>query len=365
MSRVSRVFVVSWLAVALLVTFALPAQAEDPVEMGLDYLAAQQQPDGGFTNGFSEGADLGTTYDVILAITASGQDASTWVSNGGNSPLDYLYAQVAGGAVDKLGLKAKAVLTLLATGQEPTTFAGHDLIAELNAAYDDTTGSYGSTIFDQALVVLALFNADQPVPDRAAQYLLDNQCTDGAWALFGGTTAGTGDTNTTALAVQALLVTGHRDEIGEAFAYFHRVQNDDGGFPYQNPSDYGTDTDANSTAVVLQALLAAGESLSNWTPSGTDPLGALVTLHDPTSGAFFWQAAMPYPNVLATAQAIPAIAGYTFVHLPRVGAINVLGSVTGPGIVLLPESGGTVLLPVGLVALGVAALGAGFALRRR
>jgi len=212
---------------------------------------------------------------------------------------------------------------------------------------------------------LALFSAGQPVPEGAAQYLLDNQCTDCAWALFGGTTAGTGDTNTTALAVQALLVTGHRDEIGEAFAYFHRVQNDDGGFPYQNPSDYGTDTDANSTAVVLQALLAAGESLSNWTPIGTDPLGALVALHDPTSGAFFWQAAMPYPNVLATAQAIPAVAGYTFVHLPRVGATNVPGAVTDLGIVLLPESGGTVLLPVGLVVLGIAALGAGFALRRR
>jgi len=364
MSRVSRVFVTSWLAVALLVAFALPAQAEDPIGIGLDYLAAQQQPDGGFTNGFSEGSDMGTTCDVILAIAADGRDASTWVSDGGNSPLDYLYAQVVGGAVDKLGLKAKAVLALLATGQDPMAFAGHDLIAELNAAYDDAAGSYGSTIFDQALVMLALFSTGQPVPEGAAQYLLDSQCTDGAWALFGGTTAGTGDTNTTALAVQALLVTDHRNEIGEAFAYFHRVQNDDGGFPYQNPSDYGTDTDANSTAVVLQALLAAGESLSNWTPSGTDPLGALVALHDPTSGTFFWQAAMPYPNVLATAQAIPAVAGYTFVHLPRVGAINVPGPVTDSGVVLLPESGGTVLLPVGLVALGVAALGAGFALRR-
>lgn len=361
----SRVFIASWLALALLMTCTLPAWAEDPVETGLGYLAAQQQPDGGFTNGFSEGSDLGTTYDVILGITAGGQDASTWVSDGGNSPLDYLYAQVAGGAVDKLGLKAKAVLALLATGQDPTAFAGHNLVAELNGTYDDNTGSYGSTIFDQALVMLALFNAGQPVPEGAAQYLLDNQCTDGAWALFGGTTAGTGDTNTTALAIQALLVTGHRDEIGEAFAYFHRVQNDDGGFPYQNPSNYGTDTDANSTAVVLQALLAAGDSLSNWTPSGTDPLGALVALHDSTSGAFFWQLAMPYPNVLATAQAIPAVAGYTFVHLPRIGAANVPGPATGPGIVLLPESGGTVLLPVSLVALGVAALGAGFALRRR
>ena len=361
----SRALIVAWLALALFTALALPAWAGDPVEAGIAYLAVQQQADGGFTNGFSEGSDLGTTCDIILAIAASGQDASAWVSDGGNSPLDYLYTQVVGGAVDKLGPKAKAVLALLATGQDPTAFVGHDLIAELSVAYDETTGSYGGTVFDQALVMLALFNTGQPVPDGAAQYLLDNQCTDGAWALFGGTTAGTGDTNTTAMAVQALLVTGHQGEIGEAFAYFHRVQNSDGGFPYQNPSGYGTDTDANSTAVVLQALLAAGEPLSNWAPGGTDPLGALVALHDPASGAFFWQAAMPYPNVLATAQAIPAVASYTFVSLPRVGAANTPGPVVVPGFVLLPESGGVAPLPVGLTSLGVAALGAGFALRRR
>jgi hypothetical protein len=360
-----RITLAIGLALVLLAALALPVWAGDPVETGLAYLAAQQQADGGFTNGFSAGSDLGTTCDVVLAITAGGQDASTWVSGGGNSPLDYLYAQVAGGAVDKLGPRAKVVLALLATGQDPTAFAGHDLIAELGVAYDETTGSYGGTVFDQALVVLALFNAGQPVPDGAARYLLDNQCTDGAWALFGGTAASTGDTNTTALAVQALLVTGHQDRVGEAFAYFHRVQNGDGGFPYKSPSEYGTDTDANSTTVVLQALLAAGEPLGNWTPGGTDPLGALVALHDGTSGAFFWQAAMPYANVLATAQAIPAMAGYTFVNLPRVGAANAPGSVAAPGGVLLPESGGVVLLPGALVGLGIAALSAGAALRRR
>ncbi|MBL7062626.1 MAG: cell wall anchor protein [Anaerolineae bacterium] len=363
----SRAFVASWLVLALLTTFTLPAWAGDPVEAGLGYLAAQQQPDGGFGSGFGEGSDLGTTCDIVLAIAAGGQDVSTWVSEDGNSPLDYLYTRVAGGVVDTPGLKAKVILALLAAGQHPTAFAGHDLVAELNAAYDETSGSYGGTIFDQALAMLALFIAGQPVPDGAAQYLLDNQRTDGAWALFGGTTAGTGDTNTTALAVQALIVTGHRDEIGDAFAYFRRVQNDDGGFPYQNPSDYGTDTDANSTAVVLQALLAAGEPLGNWTPGGTDPLGALVALHDPSSGAFFWQAAAPYPNVLATAQAIPAIAGYAFVHLPRVGVANAPEPVAAPvlDVILLPESGGLALLPVGLTGLGIIALGAGLALRRR
>ena len=361
----SRWLFSSWLALMLLVVCVLPVQAGDPVDTGLDYLATQQQADGGFTNGFSEGSDLGTTCDVVLAIASSGQDASTWLSDDGNSPLDYLDAQVVANAVDKPGPKAKVVLALLAAGQDPAAWAGHDLIGELNATYDEASGNYAETVFDQALVMLALSGADQPVPDEAAQYLLDSQGDDGGWALFGDTEDGTGDTNTTALAIQALLVSGRRDGIEEALAYLHSVQNDDGGFPYQNPSEYGTDTDANSTAVVLQSLVAAGESVSDWAPDGTHPRDALLALYDVDSGGFQWQAAVPGPNVLATAQAIPALEGYTFVDLPRVEAASPPEAATPSGDVTLPVSGGLALLPLGLVALGIAALGAGATIRRR
>lgn len=359
-----RLLVATVFAVTFLVSSVLPVRAGDPVETGLAYLAAQQQPDGGFTNGFSEGSDLGTTCDVVLAIAAAGQDPSAWRSSMDRSPLDYLAAQVAAGKADTVGLWAKVILALTATGQDPTDFAGRDLIAELQAAYDPATGSFGSNLFDQAMAILALFNAGQPIPEGAAKYLVENQTTDGAWALFGGTVPGTGDTNTTALAIQALLVTGHRDEIGTAFAYLHRVQNADGGFPYQSPSPYGTETDANSTAYVLQALMAAGESLANWAPGRTDPMGALLALYDPQSGAFFWQAAFALPNVLATAQAIPALKGYTFTRLPRVGVAR--PPAVAPVGVLLPESGGPAVLPAATASLvGLAFLGLGLALRRR
>jgi hypothetical protein len=360
----SRKILTLLLTLIAVLALAAPAQAGEPIPDGLAWLKDQQQPDGGFTNGFSEGSDLGTTCDIVLAIAADGQDASTWASGDGNSPLDYLYAQVAAGAVGTIGLRAKAVLALLATGQDPAAFAGRDLIAELSAAYDEDTGRYGETIFDHALVMLALLNAGQPVPDGAAQHLLDSRGEDGAWTLFGDVDS-VSDSNTTALAVQALLATGHQDEMGDAFAYFHQVQNDDGGFPYQNPSDYGTDTDANSTAIVLQALLAAGESLDDWSPEGSSPLDALTALHDSDSGGFLWQAAVPGPNVLATAQAIPALAGYTFVDLPSAEAAAAPASVAASGDVTLPEAGGMARLPLGLIGLGVAALGAGFGLRCR
>lgn len=351
---------------ALSVTLALTvtAQAGDQITGSLAWLETQQQADGGFTNGFSEGSDLGTTCDVILALAAADEDASTWISDDGESPLDYLYAQVETGAVEKVGPKAKIVLALLATGQHPADFGESDLIAELNTFYDATTHLYGETIFDHALVMLALADAGEPVPDEAAQYLLDNQGDDGSWSLFGGADSA-GDTNTTALVVQALLAAGRQDALDEALAYLHNMQNDDGGFPYQNPSDYGTDTDANSTAVVLQALLDAGESLDDWSPQGASPLDALNALYNAESGAFLWQAAVPAPNVLATAQAIPAIAGYTFSTLPSVVAASPPQPAAASDGVTLPVSGGVALLPLGLIGLGAAALSAGTALRRR
>lgn len=353
------------IVLVVVVFFALgaPLLAAPPAAQGLDWLKTKQQADGGFTSGFSEGSDLGTTCDVILAIAAAGQDPSTWRSADDRSPLDYLAAQVAAGDVEKVGLKAKVVLALVATMLDPTDFAGHDLIAELKAAYNSETGTYGSTLYDHTLIMLALFNAGQSIPEGAADYLVENQTTDGAWAFTGGTTEGTGDTNTTALAVQALLAAGRRDPIGGAVAYFRRVQNEDGGFPYQKPSPYGTETDANSTALVLQALMAADEPLDGWAVDAAR--GALEGLYDPESGAFFWQASAPFPNVSATAQAIPALEANTFLELGRVGVATLPEPAAGGDGALLPESGaGGLVAPIGWLVVGVFALVAGLRLRR-
>jgi hypothetical protein len=354
--------------VLILSLLNIPAGAASPIDDGLAWLRRQQQPDGGFTNGFSEGSDLGTTCDVILALVAGGEEPASWVSQDGHSPLDYLKAQINADAIELLGLKAKVALALTAAGEHPTRFADADLLADLRSAYDATTGSFGSSIFDQALIILTLFHTGELIPDRAVAFLVENQHEEGGWALFGGSEE-VADTNTTALAIQALVVTGHSDEIEEALVYLHAVQNDDGGFPYQNPSEYGTATDANSTALVLQALQAAGESLDDWAPQGIDPLEALLALQDPESGAFQWQAASGEPNVLATAQAIPPIAQVTFANLPGFEAYST-GTPTAtptptPSPATLPAAGTKTASPLILVVIGVLVLGIGIARRRR
>jgi hypothetical protein len=130
------------------------------------------------------------------------------------------------------------------------------------------------------------------------------------------------------MAVLALIAAGQRQEIAPSVEYFRSVQNDDGGWTYQKPSAFGEATDANSTALVMQALVAAGEDLTAW----DDPEQALLALQVP-SGAFIFNAATSSENLLATVQAIPALA--------LVGSQDA----TGPA--------GTPWLAVGLGVVGV------------
>jgi hypothetical protein len=164
--------------------------------------------------------------------------------------------------------------------------------------------------------------------------------------------------------VQALIAAGEEagsDTVVKALDYYKGVQNDDGGWPYQNPSDYGTDTDANSTAVTIQALIAAGQDPvgSDWTTEGGNtPVAALEAFQN-ESGAFAWQAAMPDDNLLATVQALPALAGNAF---PM--ATMDVGEAAAPTTV--PETGGAVLNMAWVLLLGGGALvGGGYALRRK
>ncbi|HEY4688095.1 MAG TPA: hypothetical protein VIK33_02200, partial [Anaerolineae bacterium] len=253
---------------------AVAVSPTDAADKALAWLKTQQNDDGGFGSGFGPGSGAGSTADAILAITSSGQDASTW-TKGGVSPIDYLRAQASADLIKLPGEIAKTILALVATGQNPRDFGGRDLISNLGDQFNASTGLYGRvgdsplhSMFDQALAILALSNAGEPVPDAAVTALLNAQTVEGGWAFTGETIAGAADSNTTALATQALIAVGRKDDTGRALDYFRRVQNADAGWTYQVPSAFGTDTDANSTALGIQAILAAGDSVSNWAKSG-------------------------------------------------------------------------------------------------
>jgi LPXTG-motif cell wall-anchored protein len=188
---------------------------------------------------------------------------------------------------------------------------------------------------------------------------------DGSWS-WDGSAATAGDTNSTAFALQALAAAGEPTD-GQAFTraldYFGRIQNEDGGWPYQDPSDFGTDTDANSTAVTIQALIALGRDPagSRWTQAGANtPTMALEALQN-ASGAFAWQAAIPDDNLLATVQALPALAAKAFpIATMDVGEAQTSAPTT------TPQTGGQgVNLALPLLAAGVLLAIGGLVLSRR
>jgi hypothetical protein len=354
---------------ALLLWSVALAMAGSPE--ALDWLRVHQSADGGFAGDFDSASGLGATMEAVFAIVAGGEDPATW-SQDGNTPVSFLESH-ANSALATPGDTAKLILAAVAAGRNPRDFGGVDLVSSLEAKLDDS-GLYGGAeagnVVSQALAILALKAAGRPIPASAVDWLVGVQLGDGSWSWNGDTTPGSGDSNSTALVLQALVAAdGQGAVVNKALEYLHGIQNEDGGFPYQKPSAFGSDTDANSTAYVIQALIATGNdpASGDWTVGGNTPLTALAALQL-KSGAFAWQVAVPDENFLASAQAVPALESKTFLDVTS--AMNG-GEATAPA--QLPATGG--VSPEGayrlsvwglaLVVIGLALGKAGSILRRR
>jgi hypothetical protein len=352
--------------VAVLLAWSI-APAAAGVPEALDWLRARQGADGGFAGDSGSASSAPATVEAVFAIVSGGQDPAAWARDG-NTPLSFLESQV-DEALKTPGDTAKLILAALAAGRDPRQFGGTDLVASLEATQDDSHiygGTEAGNVFAQSLAILALQASRRPVSGPAVEWLVSVQLDDGSWSWNADTTPGSGDSNSTALAAQALQAAGGQEAaVASALEYLRSLQNDDGGFPYQKPSDFGTDTDANSTAYVIQALIATGHDPNgeDWAVNGATPVEALAALQQ-DSGAFVWQAAVPGENYLATAQAIPALAGKAFLDI---SGSRDTGQVPAPA--QLPASGGvglaTVVRRAILTGLGLALAATGLAVRRR
>jgi len=301
------------------------------------WLLTQQRPDGGFA-GFSGASDPGMTVDAVLALAAAGLDPASVQAEGGQTAIAYLeavaadYSETAGGA-------AKLALAAVASGRDPRAFGGIDLVARIEQAYDPASGLYDQQLFSNAYALLALAAVGASVPEAAIDAVLTRQASDGSWAWDGSTEPGAGDSNTTALVVQALAALGHADDpaVTRAIEYLRSVQAPDGSFAYQ-PAEPLTG-DANSTALAVQALLAVGEEPQS--PAWRFALDALARFANP-SGALRWRDDAPDDNLFATVQAIPALARQPFplrgVVEPRAVARQPL-AIEETGCRLFPETG--------------------------
>jgi len=278
------------------------ASGEGAIADAVQWLQGQQASDGSF------GGSVGNTAEVALAAAAAGQDLSMWRASGGRTIFDYLTAQADGYAVDA-ATTGKLVTALAAAGLDPRQTGDVDLVARLRG-YDDGEGVFSTTALAQAWGILGLAAAESPVPQGAADALIAFQQADGGWE--GGPGWGT-DSNTTALAAQALVAAGVPADaaaLSKAREYLRAQLAPAGGFVYS--AAFGDVADANSTAYGIQGLLALGEdpASASWAQSDRTPRDALLAFQI-ADGAFEWQAGEG-ASLLATAQAVPALARATY-----------------------------------------------------
>jgi hypothetical protein len=370
------------LTLALLALVAAQAPAAHAqsaaVQNAVAWLRQQQQPDGSFP-----GFGAGDTADAVAALVAAGERPADFVKDG-KTPLDYLKAQAAAYAATGPGAAAKLTLAAVAAGENPAAFGGVNLLEQLGKSYDPQTGQYGPDVYGHGLAMLAARAVGATPADPAVQRLLSLQLEDGGWS-FDGTAATGSDTNTTSVAVQALAALPAADAArARAAAYLKGQQNDDGGFPYSQTSQFGNASDANSTAAAIQAIVALGQDPAgaDWTKGASTPLTALAAFQN-ESGGFRYQAAQPDDNALATYQAIPALLGKALpVATAAVSGADALLAPAGAPApaatpapapqapattpAALPATGAGAEAPLAALALAaLALLGLGLAARRR
>lgn len=277
------------------------AETDNPQALSaIEWLRGQQTSGGGFA-AFGDESDPGTTADVVYALVAAGIHPDTVTSDTGASPVDYLVATAAD-VTGTPGLAGKVALALLAAGVDPADAGGVDLIAAIQDGVDPDTGFFGFGAVNHSFAMLALIAAGVDVDDAAVDVLLASQIEDGSWSFTGDTEPGTGDSNSTAMAVQALAaVGGEREAIDAGIDFILSLQDDTGAIAYDSSEAPNIVGDANSTAVAIQAILASGGDASA-------QVSTLETFQN-ESGAFFWRGDFADDSLLATAQAVPAILG--------------------------------------------------------
>jgi hypothetical protein len=292
------------LLVALLLSaIAAPVSAQEnrpAIDSAVQWLLSQQNDDGGFM-GFSGESDAGATVDAVLAL-ASARQAGIDVDL--ESAMNYLEGEALVYAQFGPGAAAKLSMALVAAGMDPHDIDNVDPMSIVVVAAG--MGIIGLGPYDHALGLQALVATGEPVPDSAIQVARDSQIEDGSWSFDGTTTPGAGDTNTTAQMLMGLIAAGVHDEmVDRAIAYLAGSANADGGYPYQP----GAESDANSTSLVLQAFIAAGDP--DLADAQQRALDALLGMQN-ESGAFFYMSSVPDDNQFATVQAIPAVVGVPF-----------------------------------------------------
>ncbi len=275
-----------------------PAPTFLAADRALNWLAAQQGDDGSYGN-------ISSDVESLLAIGANDFTAGQWRKSPETRALSAPII-LEGPAFTEAGAGQSGKFAsglVAASGCKP-----YQAVAP-STYYNPESGLYDEGIFNHSWAILGVMSMEETVPPEAMDYLRDQVQPNGGWAFSPGFGA---DTNTTALVIQALIA-AHEDPdsdlILNGLGFLKSAQNDDGGFTYDPDSEWGTNSDTNSTAYAIQAILATGQDPATgmWVVGDTNPINYLTGMQLP-DGSFEWQTGIG-SNLMATQQAIPALLG--------------------------------------------------------
>jgi hypothetical protein len=277
----------------------------DPVLRAVAYLQSQQAADGGFL-GFSGTGDPGVTADAVLALVAAGKAG---VPVDVSAAVAFLTANGEAYALTGAGQAAKLVLALSAAGANPRDVGDSTRSRRSSPARTRTAASTARASTTTASRCCRWCRPANPsrtrsrrsrrfAPGRSGRVVVLRRDGDGrGWRLQHDRDC-----------IQALVAAGlaEDDMVQGGVDYLRSIQLPQ-GFPFQPGS--GAVADANSTGIVVQALIAVGEDPSSeaWQNVG----GSLLLFQNP-SGAFRYTMEPPDDNLFATLQALPAIAGQAY-----------------------------------------------------
>jgi Prenyltransferase and squalene oxidase repeat len=284
---------------ALLVVTAPAARAASSVERGADWLESQQRLSGGFAASAEREAGAEITAWAMIGLAAANRNPLDVVKNG-RTPVDFLRNHL--DEVKDAGDLARTILALEATGVDPRSFGGSNLVDQLLAKRGDN-GSYQGWPGTSAYAVLALRAAGaNSEASPTVAWLRKVQGKEGGW---GNLPEDQSTAEITGAVLQVLTPGSNASD--RALAYLRKQKRENGGFAPGN----NLAANAQSTAWTSEGLLAAGKDPSSFGPgkSSYAYIRDLQTDH----GYFLKAAGDETTPVWVTANALVPLAGQ---HLP-------------------------------------------------
>ncbi len=276
----NRIFLI--IAISLLLSATVNAQIylspdDFQIKNALDYLYTCQRFDGGFGE-LGEESDLGLTLRAIMAISSAGENPDNWRKND-NSPIDYLKK------FDQDLTAAQAAiftLALAASKNDPRNFNNANYIEKLKDFYRLDQFGDPKFVFDDAWAILALsnYNGINEIKN-SVDFIKGNQNNDSGWSYGVGIET---DLDTTALVIMALMAGGEKEDteyMQNALKLLKEDSNETRKLPYILTHAQNTAT----LSFIIQALTAAKQDL---TLNGDKNLVDTLLLYQFPDGSFTW-----------------------------------------------------------------------------